>query len=229
MKKILSVAASLALFAASAVHAQDVLSVEGTGATGTPGDRVFVTLSYDYGAGLEAVVEDFRFTYDSSVLSFLFPASTVVRGGLSQSLEAHIDDLDDVADEASAKFNLLPDPGSPPDAGNFRLAYSQPDFFGAPGDFRQGSVIFNLAFEIADAAPAGNTFVSLAGSKLTTFDANFFVATEYSYPAALRSVQVTVQAVSAVPEPAMALMLLPGLALIGMQVRRRRARQNANA
>jgi hypothetical protein len=229
MNKLLSVVASLALFAASAVHAQNILPVQGTGATGAPGDRVFVSLTYDYGTGFEAIAEDLQFEYDSTVLSFLFPDSTVVRGGVSQSLADHIADLNVIAraGDSSASFNLAPST-LPLGRGGFRLAFTQPDLFGFPGDIRTGQVVFNAAFEIAAAAQDGPSLVSFSNSTLTDFQSVTFEFIEYGYPSALRNVQVTVQA-AVVPEPEMALMLLPGLALIGWQVRRRRARQNHSA
>jgi len=225
MRKILSLVASLTLLAAGSLHAQESLSVQATGATGAPGDQVFVSLTYDYGTGTEVIAENLNFTYDSSILSFLFPESTVVSGGVSQSLGAYVADLKLVADagDGFTLFNLAPNTLAPGEGG-FQLGFTQPDFFGFPGHVRTGQVVFNAAFDIAATARNGNSVVSFAGSTQTDL-ATF---SELEYPAALQNVQITVQA-AVVPEPEMALMLLPGLALIGLHVRRRRARLNQTA
>ncbi len=224
MKKAVLLIASIAMFAASAVQAQDPFSVSATGASGAPGERVFVTLTYDYGAGVEVIAENFDFTYDSPELSFVFTDSTLVHDGVSQSLADHIADLERIAaaGRGFASFNLTPNP-LPVGKGGFQLGFTQPDFFGFPGQVRTGQVVFNAAFDIAATAPDGNYFVSFGSSKLTDFQSQTFDVIEYGFPAALNNVQVTVQA-AVVPEPAVALMLLPGLLLVGLHARRRRAR-----
>jgi hypothetical protein len=211
MNKLLSVVASLALFAASAVHAQETLPVQGTGATGAPGDQVFVELDFDYGAGFEVTTEDFQMRYDASVLNFRPDLSTVFRDGVSQSLPNYLSFLAGVARDGFG--SSLSNNG----VGFFNLSFTS----AFAGDVRSGHVIRSLAFDIAPAAAEGRYLVSF-GDKNVLTDVDF---NEFEYEHAL---QVTVQA-AVVPEPEMALMLLPGLALIGWQVRRRRARQNHSA
>ena len=228
MKLLMTSVVSLALFAANLVHAQDPFSITATGATGAPGDRVFVTLTYDYGTGVEVIAENFDFSYDSPELSFVFDDSTIVHDGGLQSLAGHIEALELIAapSRGLASFNLAPNT-LPAGKGGFQLAFTQPDFFGFPGHVRTGQVVFNAAFDIAATAPDGDYFVSFGSSKLTDFQSQTFDVIEYGYPAALNNVQVTVQA-AVVPDPEAVLMLLPGLLMVGLVARRRRTgRQHA--
>ena len=214
---ILTFAASLALFAASAVQAQ-TFEFKGTGATGAPGDRVFVELDYFYGDSFEVTTEDLQLRYDASALSFRPEFTNVVRDGVLTTLPDYLRELDLVSKDGfgSTLSNAAPI-GLPAEQGGFNLSFTSP----FPGHIRSGHVFFNVAFDIASTATDGSYLVSF-GDKNVLTDADF---SEYGY---LQNLQVTVQA-AVVPEPEVALMLLPGLALIGLQVRRRRARLNQTA
>lgn len=213
MKNMLSiVVAALALVGAGFAQAQE-FPVQGSNAAGRPGDQVVVELNYDYGAGFEAIADGFSFEYPNQALSFVRAASTVTASGVQKSWSDY-----EAALGAFGHGGLFT-PNDQPDApgGVGFYAYS---FFtdGSAGHLRIGDVKVSLVFAIKPAAVPGSYGITFPESNvLADIDEN-----EYGYPAALQNLQVTVQAL-AVPEPAMALMLLPGLAVVGLQVRRRRA------
>jgi hypothetical protein len=224
MKKMVSLIASVALFAAAAVQAQEV-DVQGTGASGLPGDRVFVELSYDFGDSFKVIAEDFQLRYPNEVLRFVREASTVflefpVANPIlanqwtpeSPSLSNYVQDLQFYA---AVTYGTLLEHNDP-DQGIYNLSF----LVGNGAHDRSGQVDMHLAFDIdTDAAP-GDYPVSFAAITNLTNEAGI----EFRYPASAQNLQVTVQA-AVVPEPAAALMLLPGLALVGLHVRRRRLRQ----
>lgn len=202
-------AMSLALSAGS-VLAED-FKVEGKSASGRPGEQVFVEVVYDYGAGFQTIAEDLQFEYQSDGVTFNPTFTTIGASGAPMGLMAYYDALKAAATalSGSALLNLdVIDP--PPGLKAFALSFAA----ASGAQRRSGQVHLNLAFDIdRDAAPGVRT-VSLAKSGLADFDGN-----EFSYPNAMQQLSVTV-----VPEPQIALLLLPGLALVGLYARRRSAR-----
>ena len=213
MKKVLiAVAAALAL--AGAAQAEE-FSVQGSNASGRAGEQVFIDLTYNYGDGFEIIVEDFAVDYSTLALNFLPGASTIDTFGPPQSLTDYAQTLKSFASTHGGNMveNLAPQ-GLADDLGGYRISFFTD---GLAGQMRHGEVHLRAAFAIkADAAP-GVYRVSF-GEANTLVDIN---ESEYSYPGSLQGMSITV--LSAVPEPTMALLLLPGLALVGWQAKRRRS------
>ena len=110
---------------------------------------------------------------------------------------------------------VSPDP-SPP-GGVFSVSIFDLSTFG-PVSFNGVGVLASIAF---DAQAAGISPVSLRDTALTVFD--FISFSTRALPAGTANATVTVVDAQAVPSPAPALLLAPGLAAIGL-LRRRRAR-----
>jgi hypothetical protein len=192
--------AAFSLCAAAPAFAVE-LPLEGGHVFGSPGETVLLDFTYDYGSGLSIAVEDLALLFPSPALSFNVGLSTVgAVGEAPQSLSDYIFALQAFA--LPHFGGVVPNAGNP---GEFRMSYFTADL---AGHDRIGPVQFHAAFDIAADAAPGDYQVSLSGT-LYDREENEFMPTAFGV-------------VSAVPEPAMALLLLPGLALVGWQVKRRR-------
>lgn len=217
MRKSMWIAGSaLMALLVNGVQAQD-FPVTGTGAGGHAGATVFVKLDYDYGAGLGIVAEDLQFAYQSPGIMFDRAASTIgPLGGSSQPFANYVASLQSyaIAHSGSLAENLNPG-GLPPGYGSgYALSFQVP----TGADVRTGIVELKLAFDIAPSALPGSSYdVSFAPPELVNGLATD--TAEFTYPVAMQHLAVQV-----VPEPEVAWMLLPGLALVGLYARRRAAR-----
>lgn len=213
MKRLL-IAVSAALALAGAAQA-DQFPVQGSNASGRAGEQVFIDLTYDYGVGFEIMVEDFAVEYSKLALNFLPDASTIDTFGSPQSLTDYAQLLKSFAQGNGGNMLENPAPAGLADGlGGYRMSFFTD---GTAGQMRRGQVHLRAAFEIKPDAAPGDYRISFGGDNVLA-DIN---ESEYTYPAALQDMRITV--LSAVPEPAMALLLLPGLALVGWQVKRRRS------
>lgn len=204
-------ALSLALSAGNALA--DEFGVSGKSAAGRPGERVFVEVVYDYGAGSGFTVEDLQFEYLFDGISFNPTATTIGASGAAPlALMAYVDALTAFAQAHSGSVLMnLNAPGSTASFKGVALSYQVT----AGAQFRSGEVHLNLAFDILGAALPGIRPVSFTDMNALVDDQG----TEFSYPAAMKQLSVSV-----VPEPQIAWLLLPGLALVGLCARRRRVR-----
>jgi hypothetical protein len=210
---VAGIAACVAAGFLGSAHA-DVFPVQGADASGRPGDRVFVDLTYNYGAGFNATVEDFALEYANAGLTFVPQATTIGPSGAPQSLSDYIDSLRTFAQAHQGSVLENTDPILPqPDRKGYALSFFTADGVGQP---RSGEVRLRAAFDILATATPGSSYqVSFPDRNVLVNEAG----TEFFYPAALQDLRVTV---TAVPEPATAVMLLSGLAVIGLAGRRRR-------
>jgi hypothetical protein len=192
--------AALSICAAAPAFAIE-LPLEGGHVFGRPGETVPLDFTYDYGSDLSFMVEDLVLLFPSPALSFNVGLSTFgAVGEAPQSLGDYIFALQIFA--LPHFGGVLANAGNP---GEYRMSYFTAD---GAGQDRSGKVQFHAAFDIAADAAPGDYQVSLSG---TWYDPE---ETEYT--------AMAVGVVSVVPEPAMALLLLPGLALVGWQAKRRR-------
>lgn len=200
--------------AGSGVQAQ-VFPVQGTGASGHAGDRVFVNLVYDYGASFRAVAEDLQFEYQFAGMTFVPDASLIDVFGAPQNLLQFADNLRAFAQahQGNVLVNLNP-AASGPDYKGYALSFFTAD--GMP-QLRSGQVHLNVAFDILANALPGQYKVSFTDKNVLVDD----LGNEFGYPVALQNLSVTV---TAVPETQLAVMLLPGLVVVGLYARRRAGR-----
>ena len=194
----------------ASVQAQEIFPIVGTSASGRPGDRVFVDLAFDYGAGLGVTVEDLQFEYQFAGITFILAASTIGPAGGPQGLVPYTDALRTFAQAHSGSVLVnAAAPGSQAGYTGYALSFYTLD---DTPHMRTGTIHLRLAFDILPTAPLGFYGVPFG-------DRNFLgnvVGDEWSYPTELRNLGVLV-----VPEPQIALMLLPGLALVLFGARRR--------
>ncbi len=169
---------------ASSLHAID-FPVQGTGASGRPGDRVYVELIYNYGASFGVIAEDLQFEYQFANMTFVPAASTIDVFG-NQNLLQYATTLGQfaLAHQGSVLVNLNA-PGSTPDLKGYALSFFTAD--GIP-QVRSGIVRLVLAFDILAAAPLGVNRVSFTSGNLLVDQAE----TELRYPTALQNLNVTV-------------------------------------
>lgn len=210
MKTMVFATGSLLMALVGGSAQAQAFQVQGTGATGQPGERVYVQLVYDYGASFAAIAEDLQFEYQFTGMTFMPDASTIDVAGAAQSLLVYTDALRQFAQDHQGSVLINPNVvGSKPDYQGYALSFYTAD--GTPHG-RRGQVNLRMAFDIlADAKPG------VYGVSFT--DINVLVdeeGSEYGYPSALRNLGVTV-----VPEPSVAGLLLPGLAVVGLRARRR--------
>jgi|GEM_PF-1771794 len=177
---------ALGLFASSVLGAD--FPVQGTGATGQPGERVFIELTYDYGARFGVIVEDLQFEYQFASMTFVPAASTINVSGAPQNLLQYADSLKQFAQahqgDVLVNTNVQ---GSTPDFKGYALSFYTAD--GTP-HVRSGLVRLRLAFDILPAAP-------LVANKVSFTDRNTLVdeaENEFRYPTALQNLNVTVAA-----------------------------------
>ena len=191
----------------------DVFAVQGGNAAGKPGDRVFVELTYDYGAGFNVIVEDLALEYEHAGILFVRDQSTIGAPGMQGSYSAYVDSLKTFAQTHSGSMLENTNPILPqPDRKGYALSFFTADGVGQP---RSGLVQFRAAFDIlASAVPGKSYAVSFPQTNVLVNE----VGTEFFYPSALGSLHVT-----AVPEPEIAFMMVPGLVLVAAAVRRRRS------
>ena len=213
MKNTMLTAGCLAwVFFAGSAQAAD-FPVQGTSATGKPGDSVFVTLDYDYGASFGAITEDFQFEYQFAGMTYMPEKSTFAAAGASpQNMPQYMDALRLTANVLGGVVLVNPDKASPSGHKGYAMSFYTD---GRP-QARSGHVILQLAFDILPAALPGIYSVSFTDKNVLVDVAQ----NEYSYPIDLQHLSVTV-----VPEPQIAWMLLPGLALVGLYARRRTDRR----
>lgn len=204
-------ALSLALSAGSVLA--DEVAVQGKSAAGQPGERVFVEAVYDFGAGFHSIAEDLQFEYQFSGMTFNPAASTIGAAGAAQTLAAYVGSLTTLAQGHQGNVLVNPDvPGSTSGFKGYALSFYMSDGASQP---RSGQVHLNLAFDILSTALPGAMMVSFTDKNVLVDEAE----KEFSYPAAMQQLSVNV-----VPEPLIAWMLLPGLALVGLTARRRTSR-----
>jgi len=196
---------------ASHVSAEE-FPVEGRGASGRPGDRVFLELIYDYGEGFAVIVEDFEIQYPHDALMFLPDASTIDLPGTRRNLREYADTLRQFAatHQGNVLENLDPILSRLDRKGYFTSFYT---LDGTP-DVRSGKVLLKASFDILPTAKPGSYQVAFTEKNLLVDE----FENEFSYPSSLQSLGVNVLAI---PEPQIALMLLPGLALVTLYARRR--------
>lgn len=214
MKTMVQMAGGLALTLMVGSALADEFAVQGKSASGRPGERVFVEAVYDYGAGLGFAAEDLQFEYQFDGMTFVPEASTVGAAGAGQNLSQYLDALRTFAQGHGGGFLVNPDaPGSTPDFKGYALSFYTLD--GAL-HHRSAQVHLNLAFDILSTAMPGVRKVSFTDKNVLIDQGE----TEFSYPLEMQQLSVTV-----VPEPQIAWMLLPGLALVGLYTRRRTVRK----
>ena len=200
-------ALSLAMSAGSALA--EGPAIQGKSASGQPGERVFVEAVYDYGAGFGVIAEDLQFEYQFDGMTFNPTASTMG----AQSMAAYVSSLREFAGlHLGSVLENMGAPGSSERFKGYALSFQVPD---GASQLRSGKIHLNLAFDILSAALPGARKVSFTdGNVLVDADVN-----EFSYPQAMQQLSVTI-----VPEPQIAWLLLPGLALVGVYARRRTGR-----
>lgn len=215
MKKLWFAGGLLLALCGSGVQATE-FPVSGTDASGNPGERVFVDLTYEYGASFGVIAEDLQFEYRFAGMTFKPEASTLDVFGAPQSLNDYADALRTFAQAHSGSVLVNLDPiASRADYKGYALSFYTAD--GTP-QLRSGPVHLRVAFDILATAPHGRYEVSFGSANLLADEAG----NEFGYPSALQQLGVTV---TAVPEPEVVWMLLPGLALIGLRARRRAGRR----
>ena len=214
-KKLLWAGAlSLALSAGSVLAAD--LKIQGKSASGKPGELVFVEAIYDFtdfSAGFGVIAEDFQFEYQSDGITFNPTASMIGAAGAVQPLLAYVSALTTFAQGHQGSVLVNPNISDilKPDLKGYALSFQVAD----SAHLRGGMIHLNLAFDISLTALPGARMVSFTDKNvLADVDGN-----EFSYPTALQQLSVTV-----VPEPQIAWLLLPGLALVGVYARRRTGR-----
>ncbi len=195
----------LLLGLATAYAQAEEFPVTGNGASGRPGDQVSLKLIYDYGLSFLVYTEDLVIEYPN-VLHLVQTASSIDVFGSPMNLVDYVKMLPE--NREANDYISLTQPGT---HRVYRLSFSPL----SDPQTRNGLVHLNVAFDVLSAAAPGQYVVSFQESTLS--DPNLV---EYSYPAAVQSLNVTVLAV---PEPKIALMLLPGLAVIMFYARRRAA------
>lgn len=186
--------------------AVEVFPVTGANAAGRVGDRVFVNLTYNYGAAFSVIVEDFQFTYQFANMTFVPEASTIDMLQPGQTLHQYADAVRVFAQahQGGVLENLNPTL-TQPELKGYAMSFYTADGI---GHGRSGLVHLSIAFDILPSATPGPKLVSFTTANVIVDVAE----TEYGYPAALRNMAVVV---TAVPEPGVALMLLSGLVLLG--------------
>lgn len=211
MKK-LAIAGGLVLAIWGGVAQAVEFPVYGTGATGHAGDRVLVSLVYDYGASFGAIAEDLQFEYQFASMTFVPEASTIDVFGVPQNLLQYEVSLREFAELHGGSVVVnLDAPASLPDYKGYALSFYTGD--GSP-QTRAGLVTLHVAFDILGSALPGSSEVAFPNTNVL-FDEG---GTDFTYPAALQHLSVTV---TAVPEPQIAWLLLAGLALLGGYARHR--------
>jgi len=189
------------------------LAVRGSSATGSPGDRVFVDVTYDYGAGLDVIVEDLMIQHPAQGLSLVPDASTINLFGTQRNLREYAALLQQFAHAHLGDALENTDPTLGAGLKGYALSFFTAD---GTGHSRSGLVHLQVAFDIAGDAPAVNFGVSFVNSLLVNVAGD-----EYDYAADLRGLSVTVQSRGSVPEPASAWLVLTGIVMIGLRQRRR--------
>ena len=217
MKKLLVAGGLLLALWGSGVQAAE-FPVSGTAASGKPGDRAFVDLTYDYGTGFGVIAEDLQFEYQFAGMTFNPDASTIDVFGTPQNLLDYATTLRTFAQAHSGSVLVNLDPiTSRADYKGYALSFYTAD--GTP-QLRSGLVHLRVAFDILPGAVPGRYEVSFGSANLLADEAG----NEFSYPSALQQLGATAT-VTAVPEPEIAWMLLPGLALVSLSARRRSSRR----
>lgn len=214
-KAIAGIILVLGFLSAAVGYAQE-FPIHGSNASGRAGERVFLELTYDYGASFQDVVEDLALDYPSQVLTFRPDASIIDMFNTSRTLIQHAAVLLAFAQANGGNVvaNAIP-LGLPDGIGGYRLSF----YTTGAAQLRSGVVRLQAAFDIHPNAAPGDYKVSF-GADNVLVDTN---GSEFSYPADLQNLQISVLA-TAVPEAPGLTMLLAGLALIGTRMRRRRAR-----
>ncbi len=176
---------ALALFANSAYAAD--FPIQSTGTSGHPGDRVFIELTYDYGSGFGVTAEDLQFEYQFANMTFVPSASTIDVSGAPQNLPDYADTLQAFAQnhEGSVLVNMN-FAGSTPDFKGYALSFTT----ATTPHVRSGMVHLRLAFDIQPCARPQVSKISFTERNVLVNEAG----TEFQYPAALQSLDVTVQA-----------------------------------
>lgn len=196
----------------SAAWAED-FKVHGISGEGLPGRTAFVDLVYDYGhygPGFGVQVEDLQFEYEFANITFAAGKSTV--GAAAQGFQPYMDSLRIVANGLGGNLVVNPDKGSPLGFKGYAMSF----YTDGRQQPRSGQVTLHLAFDILPSALAGPNLVRFTDKNLIVDGAG----NEYTYSTALQQLSVNV-----VPEPQIAWLLLPGLALVGLYTRRRADRR----
>lgn len=163
--------------------------VQGFSASGNPGDRVFVELTYNYGTRFAVIAEDLQFEWQFVNMTFVPGASTIDVSGTPQDLLQYATTLGTFAQaHQGAVLTNLNAPGSTPDFKGYTLSFYTAD--GTP-HVRNGIVRLRLAFDILFAAPQGTTKVSFTSGNVLVDE----FENEFLYPVALQNLSVRVPAV----------------------------------
>ncbi len=202
-------------FFLGAVSAQaEIPTVTASSSVGTPGGHVVLELAYDYGSGFEVFLEELRFQYDSSVLSFVAGSSTVESGGTQTSWSDFAGGLAAIAQGNPGMFGINPadDTVAAPMHGYVMNFFTD----GTVGQDRSDIVRYRLWFNVDAGASVGTTNIKVSG---VMYD---LPQQEFLYPEAFSSPGIAVN-VTAVPEPAQVLLLLAGLGIVAARYRRSKA------
>lgn len=179
--------------------------VHGIDGSGPVGGRAFIELVYEYGSRFSVIVEDFELQYPGDVLTLVPDYSTIDLFGMTRSLSEHVGTLSQFASAHQGSVVETPVVVLP----NARKGYFYSFFVSdAEAQIRNGQVRLRMAFDVSPTAMPGDYSVSFTGRNVLVDE----VENEFSFPAALRN--LTVSVVSAVPEPHRALLLLIGLACV---------------
>ena len=225
--RLMLVALGVLMTAAGTSVRADV-TVDGSSVNGMPGTRVFLELIYHYGnpPGVKITLEALDFDYPSKVfagsvlsdaLTFLPEASSIDLFG-PQSLPEYIQTLADFADTHGGNVTTRHAEVTPavvPSRGRYVQIFSMDSV----GQSRVGNVSLKLAFNVHQTAPPGFYPIVFPDDRNLLIDESL---NEFAFASPIQNIGVNVLAV---PEPKIALMLLPGLALIVLYARVRGARR----
>lgn len=179
--------------------------VNGIDGSGPVGGRAFIELVYEYGSRFAVVVEDFEVHYPGDVLTLVTDQSTIDLFGVTRSLSEHVGALSQFAAAHQGSVVENADLVLPNAHTGYFLSFFVSD---GAAQVRNGQVRLRMAFEVSATAVPGDYSVSFTGRNVLVDEAE----NEFSFPAAMRSLNVGV--LSAVPEPQSALLLLIGLMFV---------------
>jgi hypothetical protein len=205
----------LAMFASvlamGSAGAAEEFHAYGSNAAGRPGDRVFLNLEFNYGLGFQLVTEELIIDFPTPSITFSPGGSKVLVGGQEITLPEYRQFLQ-MRGSVQENENY---PGTGVGRKGYYLGFTT--LLPIP---RQGVMHLRAAFDIHSTALPGYYRISVSGMQQDEL-AMLAESECCELPSSLQSLGV---AVLAVPEPGLALLLLPGLALVVLRARRVSAR-----